>query len=46
MEVLAERADRTTVLVFTPEEGIDTLHLPVLRGADVLERIGQWHPRV
>lgn len=45
MEVLAERADGTTVRVFTPEEGIDTLHLPVLRGADMLERIEQWTPQ-
>lgn len=44
-EVLAERADGNTVRVFTPEEGIDTLRLPVLRGADILERIAGWEPR-
>ncbi|MGQ9881519.1 MAG: CRISPR system precrRNA processing endoribonuclease RAMP protein Cas6 [Armatimonadota bacterium] len=44
-EVLAERADGNTVRVFTPKEGIDTLRLPVLRGADILERIAGWEPR-
>ncbi len=38
-EVLAHAADGSLTCVYTPEEGLDTLRLPVIRGADILARV-------
>ncbi|GBC95311.1 hypothetical protein HRbin16_01098 [bacterium HR16] len=38
LEVLAERADGGTVPVYTPDSGLDTLRLPVIRGTDLIQK--------
>lgn len=38
LEVRAEREDGEKVVVYTPEGGLDTLRLPVIRGAELMRR--------
>lgn len=43
--VLAERADGETLPVYTPDDGLDTMRLPVIRGEDLMQRVQELPKR-